>query len=1490
MSSPTDTPKRDSSDNYTTKTTLRDITYDRPANSIFRDLLLKADDAGATSFVNPLSTPKILKIERLISSIQKLILDSRNYPTGQVIHPALAEFQGPSLLVCDNSVLVPSSFESISRTGNLLGLPGRDLAGRDLESVDNLVDSPSVLSGSKLLALDPELGWSTDRVGRPTYDFIEKSDRPETRDQAEFGAVQHNYNNSLEGKIIRVPLRTDEQTVGAIDKFITEADIRSAFSEFREEMVESLLFLKNIVSITLRIVTEEGVYAKAEVVGTQDGTSGRSSVAAALHEIFVDQSRLDFDTSFPVTIHYCGRGQNDSTSEWEIFHHARSQLGVDEELTKWGETRGLVPWVGLAALVRAEGFGREETDFCGRLFTRLPLPIHTHQPVHIHGMFSPTPDRASIYHVRDRMVPEDSDMDQCSRWNKELSEECLTFAWSRFLLSLTSTGVIGDRFRYWPRNMDRNPRSGDWTSFMEVFLEMVVRTELPVWPTYQGWLSANKVFLALGGDRGINVNVRGSHLDVQDTMHALERVGMPVTCPPSEIYGDTKKCFERAGERLLTPITAARFLRITSEKLARASQDVRQRLLEYLLSESSQTGYVHLDGIALFPMCDGSFAASGTLLPPILMLPMDENEMKLFSLRPHMTVDVRNIGANSLRRLRQDIKKIETETSLKQWGLEDVYEYCMATYFSEINLYVTSDIVEARDICGLEREFAKNLASLWDWIISRMPEDASTIPLLSRLGGLWLIPIMGGNYRRVSPTSKQLLLDPSSREELGSFLKSVCEAKVDAYWTNQLYHSDLMSVSTTQFFRKRGIVQFCDDLENLMDWLENRPRFVPLFCSRERNELVRFLQILSADFLRSGNSSGKLLRQLRKLPVFEEIRNNSKGTSLNWTNLEREGVTKYVAVTMESVVPELDGIVFLNARNPSILWLLGQFALAEVPDMRQLLDEYVFPGILLQTMYGILQRLAIFALDNFDFFPAGGVAKMADMQFVPVQSRTNCGVVTRRLKTPRQCVDPRSGLGDLFFAHESVWIDDEFWKAYSGKLAGMKLIDKITVELVFDRVKAYSNAPHGADTNELARKVKMLIITSTELEIPSLRSSDGKPWLPARKYPNETIVMANPEDCRDESFTGLVGYAMPIVPLTVGITWSKTLGWDGLIPPVAIQKQLQILVDRREFSGLKTVLGYLDKNSQVKGYLDGIREMKWIVGVSGEIFKCEDIFFNHAARLSPSCDCIDNGLGERYKLFFTLLGVQDSPSLPRLKRLIDDLDWGGTLDRSHLGLVINAILLATELYPQEDFTKFKAPDYTNTLRDLSTLTSGKPEYCETELFFLHPGISQQSISVLGIPTLDQRQLDVVETHSYQNLESAETRMAVIKNTMKRFPVECTFNTYLRNAENSGTATKVGWVLDSIGGWEKTSILTEELSDTMGPALLCWSDGVLEEKDLSQLFSFWGGTKSSEMEDMGSVNTGYSQVHPHGAEILTGIGSWQCIIGQAFLRSFLVTIS
>lgn len=1407
---------------------------------------------------------------------QEFIFDGRYYATDHLLHPSLAEFQGPSLLAYDNSTY---DFESLYLTGNSLRFPHRISTGHYLDSVYNYTDCPSVLSGSTLLFFNPRLRFSTEPgLLHATYNFVQQSGRREMRNQlAAFGAVLHDPSIEFVGTIIRIPLRTEEQAampaVAGGAEFTTEANVLSAFSRFKRRMVESLLFLKNVVSITLRIAGDDQAYAEVQIMKHPDGADRRGSVAISLREIFTDRIRLDFNTTLLITIHFRGRGEEQSTSEWVVFHHARRRLGADDELTNWGEAQGLVPWVAIAALVRVNGVEQvEESEFSGRLFNRLSLPLHTNQPVHIHGMFFPTPDHASTPQVRDPAVRRNTDMG--SRWNSTLFSECLTFAWSQFLLSMSPTSsTIGYGFQYWPRNTDRNSSPGDWASFMEIFLKLVVHTELPIWPTSQGLLRANNVLLAQEVNQQVNLFVIDSDLDIQDTMHVLEEVGMAVTYPPAEIYDDVRMCIGGAGERLLTPVTAASFLRTAPENLVRASQGTKQWLLEYLLSQSPQIGYAHLNGIELFPMCDGSFSSSGTSSIPVLMLPIDDHERDLFDLRPHMTIDVRRIRAKTLRRLRKDMERVEKETSLKQWRLEDVYKYCMATYFSDTNPYVTFDVVEAGDLC-LKQSFSENLAGLWDWIISQVPKGVPNSHILTGLRDLWLIPVMGEGYRRVCPTSKQPLLDPSSREELGSFLKSVCETKECGHQTNQLYYADLVSPSTTEFFRNYNIIQSCDDFENLMSWLENRPQFVSLFCSWEREELVRFLDILSSDHLRSANAWEKprLLEQLKRLPVFEEIRNNSRCTSLNWTTLvsPRE---KYVAVTMENVVPDIDGIVFLSARNPSTLRLFKNFCLAEVPDMPQLLDEYIFPGILAEKTRGILERLVAFALDNFGSFPVGGVAKMVDMEFVPVWSRTGCGVVTKTLKTPRRCVDPRSGLGNLFFPHESVWIDVEFWKAYSEMLVGMQLIDKITVELVLDRVRAYSEVPSGITADELAGKVELLITASNELGVPSLSSFIRRPWLPARKYSSGNITLANPEQCRDESFKSLVGYAMPIVPFRVGKTWCKALEWDGLLPAIAIQTQVQILVDRREFSGLGVILDYLEKNGQVEGYLDGLREMKWILGASGEVFKCEDIFFNHAVQLNPSCDCIGNEL-HRYKSFFSLLGVQEQPSLRRLKRLINNLDRGVTLNRSDLDLAIDSILLATNLYPNEGFSEFKAPDYTNTLRNLPTLTAGKPEYCEEELFFLHPRIPQQSINVLGVPTLDQRQLDDVEKPFGRDSHSAKSRMTAISRIMERFPAEHTFNAYLGNAENSQTATKIGWMLDRNEDWEKLSLLTECLSDAMGPALLCWSDGSLQQDYFFQLMDICKRTESSDTQSIGNFSTEYFQSNPPKSRMqpLTYVGS------------------
>lgn len=1372
-----------------------------------------------------------------------------------------------------------SNFESLSRIGDPHKLIEHNFASKydyGFNSVYNWTDSPSILSGTSLLILGPHLSWSADLgsiyTGGLTYDFVEQFGEQAMKNQlAAFGSLQQNFRTEFVGTIIRLPLRTKEQAVKSAivddDKYTSQEDILFAFSKFKDEMVESLLFLKSVTSITLRIAGQNEVYAKVEILNKESVVPCKSSIIAAFQEIFNKRSNEEFETSFSMSIRYSSLGQNERVLSWEIFHHARRQFDNKTNLASWGEAQKLVPWVAIAALVRVEGCDQEQ-GIAGRLFTILPLPILTHQPVHIHGMFSLAEDCESIHQVRDQTAQGNSDLCLGSYWNSMMFEESLAPAWSKFLQELAShsaSAVLKDGFRYWPRKVDQNQFSDSWPIFMKWFLEAVVNNDMSVWPTCRGFLTAKQVFLARTGSGGIEVNVKEPDVETLDILHALESVGMPITHPPDELYTDAKKYFEETGAKILTPLTAALFLRTVPEKLEFASENVKQRLLEYLLSGP---GYAHMDGIRLFPMCDGSFAASRALSPATLMLPIDESERDLFILQPHITIDVRKLGPKLYAKLLDSMGRVENETSLKRWALEDLYDYCMATYFSGLSLSTAPDILEATDVCGPECKLSGSLRGLWDWIISRMPKESDHGFFLDLLGDMWLIPILGGRYRRVKPVNAQLLIDPSSRVELGRFLKSVCNNKVGAYETNPLYSSDSINASATEFLRKHNVMRDCGDLGALVNWLGYRPDFVSLFCFQERNELVQHLEILASDFLRSETAPirrPRLLKQLRGLPVFQEISNSSEGTCLNWTALDKPNIKKCVAVTMKSVVPRIDGIVFLNARNPSAVALMKVLGLAEVPAMPRLLGEYVLRGLAVETIPDIVERLAVFALDNFASLSSGSIAGMARIKFVPVQSRDECGIVAKTLKPPGECVDPGGELGNFFFAHEMVWIRGDFWKAYSGKLARMGLMNTITVRLVLDRVRAYSDEMKQVRADEVYGKVEALISATARLDVPVLNAPGGRPWLPARLAGQENFLMARAEDCRDESFKDLVGYSMPIVPFTVGKNWRKALGWDKPIPPAALKKHLIVVVARKEFLSLEVVLDYLAMNSQSQGYLHCLRDFKWVPGVSGDIFKPGDLFFEHAARLSPWRDCIANRLGDKYKSLFVLLGVQQKPSLLELKQYVNSLDRETPLNQMDLDLAINAILLATELYPEEPFADFGVPDYTGTLYDLSALTAGAPQYCEAEIHFLHPRISQQAIDALGVPSLDQRQLENfadMDFDSDAEDAQAETRIAVINNTLKRYAIESTFSEFLASAEDLGTVTKVGWILDSIGDWGKSSLLTKELEETMGPGLLCWNDSIFTDENLRGLIGISRESKEHETERIERFGSGYAELGNH----------------------------
>jgi hypothetical protein len=205
---------------------------------------------------------------------------------------------------------------------------------------------------------------------------------------------------SLDGTIIRLPLRTEERYEG-LGSIVTPDVIKELFRDFvRDELKIVLLFLKNIRSVVLREVDDEGSREIASVKierGEErplEDTSGFGIASVLFSQV---------TTMIEDVQHTCG---------WNIIKYHDDQERIVSELSRRLDidargtlrSKKLQPDVALAFPIDSLNDSTR-----GRLFTFLPLPIYTAFPCHIHGLFALTPDRQHLVNAEETGLPEGSE-------------------------------------------------------------------------------------------------------------------------------------------------------------------------------------------------------------------------------------------------------------------------------------------------------------------------------------------------------------------------------------------------------------------------------------------------------------------------------------------------------------------------------------------------------------------------------------------------------------------------------------------------------------------------------------------------------------------------------------------------------------------------------------------------------------------------------------------------------------------------------------------------------------------------------------------------------------------------------------------------------------------------------------------------------------------------------------------------------------------------
>ena len=207
--------------------------------------------------------------------------------------------------------------------------------------------------------LDPHKAWSSEIgfPGGPLYDFVSNSNEPEIKSHlTAFDSILGSYDTAFEGTIIRLPLRDEAQAkrseIVEDHMSTSQKDIEDVFQLFTNELAESLLFLRNLRSITLRI--DDKIFAKAEsaVPNERKNDRGENPVNEGYRQVFVEQSKEHYESDYMMEISILrspepGINPSETKIKYAISHYLRKST-EDESLQKWARSRKLFPWIAIA--------------------------------------------------------------------------------------------------------------------------------------------------------------------------------------------------------------------------------------------------------------------------------------------------------------------------------------------------------------------------------------------------------------------------------------------------------------------------------------------------------------------------------------------------------------------------------------------------------------------------------------------------------------------------------------------------------------------------------------------------------------------------------------------------------------------------------------------------------------------------------------------------------------------------------------------------------------------------------------------------------------------------------------------------------------------------------------------------------------------------------------------------------------------------------------
>jgi sacsin len=476
----------------------------------------------------------------------------------------------------------------------------------------------------------------------------------------------------------------------------------------------------------------------------------------------------------------------------------------------------------------------------GSLFTVLPLPIATNQPVHIHGLFSISPDRARLYQLDD-ISAQDRDPGE---WNKLLFQKLVPVAWTKLLCCLADLDPGQPTFEKWPQPL--NDTRDSLNNALENVITIIEKESLALWHTAVGYRTAANSLIARGV---VSVPLR----------NALQEAGAPVVFIPEQLRHPSQNLFKG---RILSPKSLCSFLRSVSNQIKSWSHQTKHEILEYLLAEPGFTGYGGLD---LFPFGDGTYRSVGETNT---FVHRDLLEEDLFSLDGACNLDIRKFSSSAQQALKRGCQTSDNHPIIRYRSPRDLREYCMS--------FVFRDVANDGDFVILDETTAATAAKVRAWISKRglRVED-------QEISCLWLLPVSNGYHRRIKPKKASSLVYFTPSGDIGDLMR-----RLDAHMTPKplplldvgpsgLAYPFLSMIRKNQLTMSTLFVKDATSIVPLLQYLQRIWSLIDDITDKERLLISKVVAYSPQDLTSTDREAA--FKALSHIPIFQRVSWKAEG-------------------------------------------------------------------------------------------------------------------------------------------------------------------------------------------------------------------------------------------------------------------------------------------------------------------------------------------------------------------------------------------------------------------------------------------------------------------------------------------------------------------------------------------------------------------------------------------------------------------------------------